>query len=135
MKDRLSQLAYSTNQLAIMMANSIGLVTENAKPVKFEGYDKHTPLNNDNKTNEDYTKLFSKLITRTANDIETLINSLPDEPGDNQNMTMMTLQSEQADISKKLNQLKVHVEKVHDEVDSNINVVCDLYLLTDKNKN
>ncbi|XP_050544097.1 mediator of RNA polymerase II transcription subunit 21 isoform X4 [Daktulosphaira vitifoliae] len=57
--------------------NSIGILQQSAVPSKFSNFDRNgsqTP-----QQQEDYTTLFSSLITRCAKDIDALIESLPND--------------------------------------------------------
>ncbi|KAL5016178.1 hypothetical protein ScPMuIL_005767 [Solemya velum] len=78
MADRLTQLQDCVNQLADHFCNSVGILQQYSPPSLFTGFDKSgskspsAPL-------EDYAQTFAKLIARTANDIDVLIDSLPNE--------------------------------------------------------
>jgi len=65
MGDRLTQLQEAVNLQADNLCNSIGIIQQH--PVRVSAED------------EDHTILFSKLIARTAKDIELLVESLPSE--------------------------------------------------------
>ncbi|CAH1723443.1 unnamed protein product [Macrosiphum euphorbiae] len=77
MADRLTQLQDIVNQQADNFCNSIGILQQCALPSKFSNFDRNgsqTP-----QQQEDYTSLFSSLITRCAKDIDALIESLPND--------------------------------------------------------
>lgn len=77
MADRLTQLQDIVNQQADNFCNSIGILQQSALPSKFSNFDRNgsqTP-----QQQEDYTNLFSSLITRCAKDIDALIESLPND--------------------------------------------------------
>lgn len=77
MADRLTQLQDIVNQQADNFCNSIGILQQCALPSKFSNFDRNgsqTP-----QQQEDYTNLFSSLITRCAKDIDALIESLPND--------------------------------------------------------
>ncbi|XP_050421494.1 mediator of RNA polymerase II transcription subunit 21 [Adelges cooleyi] len=77
MADRLTQLQDIVNQQADHFCNSIGILQQCAVPSKFSNFDRNgsqTP-----QQQEDYTSLFSSLITRCAKDIDALIESLPND--------------------------------------------------------
>uniref|UniRef100_A0A0K8TKA4 Mediator of RNA polymerase II transcription subunit 21 n=1 Tax=Tabanus bromius TaxID=304241 RepID=A0A0K8TKA4_TABBR len=79
MADRLTQLQDTVNQQAEHFCNSIGVLQQCSVPSKFPGFDRtgsQTPQQNQQ---EDYAQLFSQLISRCAKDIDTLIESLPNE--------------------------------------------------------
>lgn len=80
MADRLTQLQDTINQQADHFCNSIGVLQQFSTPSKFANFDRsgsQTPQQNTSQ--EDYAQLFSTLISRTAKDIDTLIESLPNE--------------------------------------------------------
>ena len=67
-------------QQAEHFCNAIGILQQFSTPSKFANFDRsgsQTPQQNTNQ--EDYAQLFSTLISRTAKDIDTLIESLPNE--------------------------------------------------------
>lgn len=67
-----------TFQQAEHFCNSIGVLQQFSTPSKFANFDRsQTPQQNTSQ--EDYAQLFSTLISRTAKDIDTLIDSLPNE--------------------------------------------------------
>lgn len=77
MADRLTQLQDTINQQAEYFCNSIGILQQYSTPSKFSGFDRsgsQTP-----QQQEDYALLFATLIARNAKDIDTLIESLPNE--------------------------------------------------------
>ncbi|XP_054259751.1 mediator of RNA polymerase II transcription subunit 21-like [Macrosteles quadrilineatus] len=77
MADRLTQLQDTINQQAEYFCNSIGILQQYSTPSKFSGFDRsgsQTP-----QQQEDYAHLFASLIAKTAKDIDTLIESLPNE--------------------------------------------------------
>ncbi|XP_059620682.1 mediator of RNA polymerase II transcription subunit 21 [Phlebotomus argentipes] len=74
MADRLTQLQDTINLQADHFCNSIGILQQYAPPSRFSG--SQTPQQNQQ---EDYAQLFSTLISRCAKDIDTLIESLPNE--------------------------------------------------------
>lgn len=77
MADRLTQLQDTINQQAEYFCNSIGILQQYSTPSKFSGFDRsgsQTP-----QQQEDYAHLFATLIARNAKDIDTLIESLPNE--------------------------------------------------------
>uniref|UniRef100_A0A1L8DFN6 Mediator of RNA polymerase II transcription subunit 21 n=1 Tax=Nyssomyia neivai TaxID=330878 RepID=A0A1L8DFN6_9DIPT len=74
MADRLTQLQDTINLQADNFCNSIGILQQYAPPSRFSG--SQTPQQTQQ---EDYAQLFSTLISRCAKDIDTLIESLPNE--------------------------------------------------------
>ncbi|KAL7295234.1 hypothetical protein TKK_0011442 [Trichogramma kaykai] len=79
MADRLTQLQDTINQQADYFCNSVGILQQYASPSKFPGFDRIGTPQQQNQSQEDYAALFATLITRCAKDIDTLIDSLPNE--------------------------------------------------------
>ncbi|XP_063697706.1 mediator of RNA polymerase II transcription subunit 21 [Culicoides brevitarsis] len=78
MADRITQLQDTINQQAEHFCNSIGILQQCSVPSRFPGYDRsgsQTPQ----QSQEDFAQLFSTLIVKCAKDIDTLIESLPNE--------------------------------------------------------
>ncbi|XP_068748422.1 mediator of RNA polymerase II transcription subunit 21-like isoform X2 [Montipora capricornis] len=78
MADRITQLQDALNQLADQFCNSVGILQQTAQPGKsFSGFDKSG--DGGAVTQEGHAALFATLISRTAKDIDFLIESLPSE--------------------------------------------------------
>jgi len=76
MADRLTQLQDAVNQMGEHFCNSVGILQQCAPSSPFQNFDKQgrkSPV----PPAEDYAAMFSKLIARTAKDIDVLIDSLP----------------------------------------------------------
>lgn len=77
MADRLTQLQDAVNQMGEHFCNSVGVLQQCAPPSPFQGFDKQGGKSPVPPPQEDYAAMFSKLIARTAKDIDVLIDSLP----------------------------------------------------------
>ncbi|BFZ18207.1 hypothetical protein BsWGS_21246 [Bradybaena similaris] len=79
MADRLTQLQDSVTHQAEHFYNSIGILQQYAPSSPFPGFEKPGGKPPSPPAQEDYAALFAKLITRTAKDIDVLIDNLPSE--------------------------------------------------------
>ncbi|GIY83060.1 mediator of RNA polymerase II transcription subunit 21 [Caerostris darwini] len=77
MADRLSQLQDAVNAQAENICNSIGVLQQCATPSIFPEFDRVGPK--PPKPEEDYCQMFATIISKTAKDIDVLIDSLPSE--------------------------------------------------------
>ncbi|XP_067929918.1 mediator of RNA polymerase II transcription subunit 21-like [Watersipora subatra] len=77
MADRLTQLQDAVNQMAEHFTNSIGFLQQTALPSSFQEMDKVSA--SPTAPQEDFALLFAKLISRTAKDIDYLVDHLPNE--------------------------------------------------------
>lgn len=77
MADRLTQLQDAVNQMAEHFCNSVGVLQQCAPSSSFQNLDKQGGKTPETQSSEDYAVVFSKLIARTAKDIDVLIDSLP----------------------------------------------------------
>ncbi|XP_041347912.1 mediator of RNA polymerase II transcription subunit 21-like [Gigantopelta aegis] len=103
MADRLTQLQDAVNQQADHFCNSIGILQQCAQPSPLTEFEKpagKVPA----PPQEDYAVLFSKLIARTAKDIDVLIDSLPSEEStfELQMASLRKLEMENQESSKHL---------------------------------
>ncbi|XP_015763735.1 PREDICTED: mediator of RNA polymerase II transcription subunit 21-like [Acropora digitifera] len=78
MADRITQLQDALNQLADQFCNSVGILQQTAQP-GISGFDKTSTGGGSGVTQEGHAALFATLISRTAKDIDFLIESLPSE--------------------------------------------------------
>lgn len=78
MSDRLTQLQDAVNQMAEYFCNSVGILQQTAPTENFVGLEK-AGMKEPAITNNENIQLFATLITRTAKDINILIDSLPSE--------------------------------------------------------
>ncbi|XP_052778918.1 mediator of RNA polymerase II transcription subunit 21-like [Mya arenaria] len=77
MADRLTQLQDAVNHMGEHFCNSTGILQQFAPPSPFQTFDKQGRKSPVSPPSEDYAAMFSKLIARTAKDIDVLIDSLP----------------------------------------------------------
>ncbi|CAD6995472.1 mediator of RNA polymerase II transcription subunit 21 [Ceratitis capitata] len=119
MADRLTQLQDTVNQQAEHFCNAIGIIQQTSCPSKFPNFDRsgsQTPLRTN--TQEDYAQLFAQLISRCAKDIDTLIESLPNEDSSTelQNQSLRRLEVENQEAAKRLDEVarsgEVLLEKI-----------------------
>ncbi|KAJ6638563.1 Mediator of RNA polymerase II transcription subunit 21 [Pseudolycoriella hygida] len=105
MSDRLTQLQDTVNQQAEHFCNSIGVLQQFSVPSKFPGFDRTgSPHQNQQ---EDYAQLFSTLISRCAKDIDTLIDSLPNEDSSQelQIQSLKTLEQQNQEAAERLEEV------------------------------
>lgn len=99
-------------QQADHFCNSIGILQQCAIPSKFPGFDRsgaQTPVQN---VQEDYAQLFAQLISRCAKDIDTLIESLPNEDSsqESQIQSLKRLEQENQVAAERLEEVLVNYE-------------------------
>ncbi|KAK7088575.1 hypothetical protein V1264_022481 [Littorina saxatilis] len=111
MADRLTQLQDAVNQQAENFCNSAGVLQQFATSSQFPGFErpagKAPPVP---EPNEDYAALFSKLIARTAKDIDVLIDSLPSEES-SQELQLASLQRLEAENQESASTLEDVVKR------------------------
>lgn len=100
-------LIVSPIQQADHFCNSIGILQQCAIPSKFPGFDRsgaQTPVQN---VQEDYAQLFAQLISRCAKDIDTLIESLPNEDSsqESQIQSLKRLEQENQQAAQRLEEV------------------------------
>lgn len=108
MSDRLTQLQDTVNQQAEHFCNAIGIIQQTSYPSKFLNFDRmgaQTPVRTN--TQDDYAQLFAQLISRCAKDIDTLIESLPNEDSSTelQHQSLRRLEIENQESSKRLDEI------------------------------
>uniref|UniRef100_U5EZ57 Mediator of RNA polymerase II transcription subunit 21 n=1 Tax=Corethrella appendiculata TaxID=1370023 RepID=U5EZ57_9DIPT len=114
MADRLTQLQDSINQQAENFCNSIGVLQQTSIPSKFPGFQVNFP----EAPQEDYALLFSQLISRCAKDIDTLIESLPNEDSsvELQIQSLKRLEIENQDAAEKLEEVVLKGELLLEKI-------------------
>lgn len=98
-------------QQAEHFCNTIGILQQFSTPSKFANFDRsgsQTPQQNTSQ--EDYAQLFSTLIARTAKDIDTLIESLPNEDS-SQELQVASLQKLEMENREAAEQLEEVVKR------------------------
>ena len=95
MADRLTQLQDVVNLLADHLCNATGVLQETARPSRFGDFQQNALTNAPADTNgDDYSQLFATLITRTTSELVALINSLPNIPSTEEDLTEQHIQLE-----------------------------------------
>ncbi|XP_017140983.1 mediator of RNA polymerase II transcription subunit 21 isoform X2 [Drosophila miranda] len=124
MADRLTQLQDTVNQ-AEHFCNAIGVIQQTSYPSKFGNFDRtgsQTP--NPSQPQEDYAQLFAQLIARCAKDIDTLIESLPNEDSsiELQNSSLKRLEMENQetalDLEKVVQKGELLLEKIQSALEN-----------------
>ncbi|XP_043067736.1 mediator of RNA polymerase II transcription subunit 21 isoform X1 [Drosophila bipectinata] len=110
MADRLTQLQDTVNQQAEHFCNAIGVIQQTSFPSKFLNFDRtgsQTPNATHLNPPEDYAQLFAQLIARCAKDIDTLIESLPNEDSsiELQNSSLKKLENENQETAVELEEV------------------------------
>ncbi|EDW95608.1 mediator of RNA polymerase II transcription subunit 21 [Drosophila teissieri] len=108
MADRLTQLQDTVNQQAENFCNAIGVIQQTSFPSKFVNFERIGPQTpNSCQPQEDYAQLFAQLIARCAKDIDTLIESLPNEDSsiELQNSSLKRLEIENQETAKDLEEV------------------------------
>ncbi|KAH9502842.1 Mediator of RNA polymerase II transcription subunit 21 [Bulinus truncatus] len=107
MADRLTQLQDAVTQQAEHFFNSIGVLQQCAPSSPFPGFEKPGCKPSSPPPQEDYAALFAKLITRTAKDIDVLIDNLPSEDSSTelQVASLQKLEIENQEEAEKLEEI------------------------------
>jgi mediator of RNA polymerase II transcription subunit 21 len=136
MADRLTQLQDTVNQVychphtlsvdfytfkiifqqAEHFCNCIGVLQQCSVPSKFPGFDRTgSPQQNQQ---EDFAQLFSTLIARTAKDIDTIIESLPNEDSSQelQVQSLRQLEVENQEAAERLEEIVQKGEKLLERI-------------------
>jgi mediator of RNA polymerase II transcription subunit 21 len=94
-------------QQAEHFCNSIGILQQFSVPSKFPGFDRSGSQTPQQTQQEDFAQLFSTLISRTAKDIDTLIESLPSEDSsvELQIQSLKILEEENKEAAEKLEEI------------------------------
>jgi len=90
MADRVSQLQDAVNQQAENLCNATGILCQSASPAPFPGGERGAKGAPPPDSGYDQRRMFAALIARNAQDIDTLIDSLPsDESCAQQQLSIM----------------------------------------------
>lgn len=89
-----------------------------SSPSKFDGFDKQPGKSPSEVPQEDYALTFAKLISRTAKDVDTLIDSLPSEESSLkvQLESLRRLEAENQEEARKLEEVVSHGQHLLDRV-------------------
>ncbi|KAL8613179.1 Mediator of RNA polymerase II transcription subunit 21 [Nucella lapillus] len=120
MADRLTQLQDAVNEQGENFCNSVGILQQFATSSQFPGFERpsgKTP-NPIPEPPEDYAVMFSKLIARTAKDIDVLIESLPSEESSQelQLTSLQRLETENQDAANRLEGVVMKGEELLAEI-------------------
>ncbi|XP_005190672.3 mediator of RNA polymerase II transcription subunit 21 [Musca domestica] len=123
MADRLTQLQDTVNMQAEHFCNAIGIIQQTSYPSKFPNFDRtgsQTPIQNSNSQQEDYAQLFAQLISRCAKDIDTLIESLPNDDSsiEMQNQSLKRLEVENQEAAERLEEIVYKGELLLEKIQS-----------------
>ncbi|CAG0887608.1 unnamed protein product [Cyprideis torosa] len=108
MADRLTQLQDAVNAQAENLTNAIGILQQEATPSPFTGFERGASSGKSNSassgSSEDLAQVFARIISRTAKDIDTLIDSLPSEDltGELQSESLRVLEDENRGSARQL---------------------------------
>lgn len=121
MADRLTQLQDSVNIQAENFCNSIGILQQFAEPSLFANeFEKSSRQQPPRLQIEEYGQLFAKLITKTAKEIDLLIDSLPSEESspELQAVHLKQLENDNREAAKKLEEAVKKGEKLLQQIQS-----------------
>lgn len=95
-------------QQAEHFCNSIGVLQQCSVPSKFPCFDRTGSQTPQQTQTEDYAQLFSTLISRCAKDIDTLIESLPNEDSSQelQIQSLKLLERENQEAAERLEEVR-----------------------------
>ena len=119
MADRITQLQDAVNLLAEHFCNSVGVLSTQAEPGA-EAEAKRKEL----------AATFSQMITRTAKDIDFLIQALPSGQActDVQVENLSALEQENQDAAKQLQDLVKGGEELSDDIKKSLSLVAENHL-------
>lgn len=130
MSDRLTQLQDTVNLQAEHFCNSIGILQQCSAPSKFPGFERIGCQQASQNTQEDYAQLFSTLISRCAKDIDTLIESLPNEDSSQelQAQSLRRLELENQDAAKRLEEVVDRGQKTLEKIQAALSDIAQAQL-------
>ncbi|XP_017130982.1 mediator of RNA polymerase II transcription subunit 21 [Drosophila gunungcola] len=131
MADRLTQLQDTVNQQAEHFCNAIGVIQQTSFPSKFANFERigsQTP--NPCHPPDDYAQLFAQLIARCAKDIDTLIESLPNEDSsiELQNSSLKRLELENQETAHELEEVVRKGELLLEKMQSSLENIAQAQL-------
>ncbi|GFX76060.1 mediator of RNA polymerase II transcription subunit 21 [Trichonephila clavipes] len=123
MADRLSQLQDAVNAQAENICNSLGVLQQCAPHSIFPEFDRVGPKPPE--PPEDYCQMFATLISKTAKDIDVLIDSLPSEESfpELQESSITCLDNENKEAARILEEYVVKGELLLDQIRK---VLCEI---------
>ncbi|XP_061389134.1 mediator of RNA polymerase II transcription subunit 21 [Musca vetustissima] len=142
MADRLTQLQDTVNMQAEHFCNAIGIIQQTSYPSKFPNFDRtgsQTPVQNSQQ--EDYAQLFAQLISRCAKDIDTLIESLPNDDSsiEMQNQSLKRLEVENQEAAERLEEIvdkgELLLEKIQSALEDIAQAQLDMQITMKDNSN
>lgn len=130
MSDRLTQLQDTVNLQAEHFCNSIGILQQCSVPSKFPGFERIGAQQANQNSQEDYAQLFSTLISRCAKDIDTLIESLPNEDSSQelQAQSLRRLESENQEAAKRLEEIVDRGQKTLEKIQAALSDIAQAQL-------
>ncbi|XP_067033215.1 mediator of RNA polymerase II transcription subunit 21-like isoform X2 [Acropora muricata] len=126
MADRITQLQDALNQLADQFCNSVGILQQTAQP-GISGFDKTSTGGGSGVTQEGHAALFATLISRTAKDIDFLIESLPSEECSSalQVASLHKLESESYAAGRRLEEAVMRGEKLLESIQQALSEIAE----------
>ncbi|XP_031623066.1 mediator of RNA polymerase II transcription subunit 21 [Contarinia nasturtii] len=130
MSDRLTQLQDTVNLQAEHFCNSIGILQQASVPSKFPGFERIGSQQSSQSAQEDYAQLFSTLISRCAKDIDTLIESLPNEDSSQelQAQSLRRLEIENQEAAKRLEEIVDRGQKTLEKIQAALSDIAQAQL-------
>ncbi|XP_055295040.1 mediator of RNA polymerase II transcription subunit 21-like [Sitodiplosis mosellana] len=130
MSDRLTQLQDTVNLQAEHFCNSIGILQQCSVPSKFPAFERNGAQQSSQNTQEDYAQLFSTLISRCAKDIDTLIESLPNEDSSQelQAQSLQRLEMENQEAAKRLEEIIDRGQKTLEKIQAALSDIAQAQL-------
>ena len=122
------------NSLPIQQAehfcNSIGVLQQCSVPSKFPGFDRSGSQTPQRTQQEDYAQLFSQLISRCAKDIDTLIESLPNEDSSQelQIQSLKRLEVENQETAERLEEVVDRGQKLLEKIQAALSDIAQAQL-------
>ncbi|CAL1299412.1 unnamed protein product [Larinioides sclopetarius] len=125
MADRITQLQDAVNAQAENICNSIGILQQSATPSIFPEFDRVGPK--PTPPTEDFCQTFATLITKTAKDIDLLIDTLPNEESypELQEASIKALNTDNTEAAQALEEAVVKGEQLLEQVRTVLRVIAE----------
>ncbi|KAF8785179.1 mediator of RNA polymerase II transcription subunit 21-like [Argiope bruennichi] len=125
MADRITQLQDAVNAQAENICNSIGILQQTATPSIFPEFERAGPK--PAPPSEDLCQNFATLITRTAKEIDILIDSLPNEESypELQEASIKSLTADNNEAAQALEEAVVKGEQLLEQVRNVLRVIAE----------